>query len=45
MEGVTSSGIGGITKPAISAARKTAQAGKVKAVSLKVKVKLKKKEK
>lgn len=43
MESVTSSGIGGLTKPAISAARKTAQAAKVKQVKLKVKVSIKKK--
>jgi hypothetical protein len=41
--GVTSSGIGGLTRPAIKAATKTAQADKVKAVKLAVKVKLKKK--
>lgn len=41
--GVTSSGIGGLTKPAIKAAAKTAQADKVKAVKLKVKVGIKKK--
>ena len=45
MEGVTSSGIGGIAKPAISTAKKIAQAGKVKAVKVKLKasVKIKKK--
>jgi hypothetical protein len=43
MEGMTSGGLGGLTKPAISAATKTAQADKVKAVSMKVKVKIKKK--
>jgi len=42
-EGVTSSGIGGLAKPVIKAATKASQADKVKAVSLKVKVKLKKK--
>lgn len=45
MEGMTSSGVGSITKPAISAATKVAQADKVKAVKLKVAVKLKKKVK
>ena len=44
-EGVTSSGIGGIAKPAIKAATKTAQAAKVKAVKLKVKGSIKKKQK
>lgn len=39
--GVTSAGVGGLTKPAISAARKTAQADKVKAVSVKIKIKKK----
>lgn len=43
MEGETSSGLGGLVKPAIKAATKTAQANKVKAVSMKVKVKIKKK--
>lgn len=43
MEGMLSNGVGNLTKPAISTARKVAQADKVKAVSLKVKVKLKKK--
>lgn len=41
--GVTSSGIGGLVKPAIKATSKAAQADKVKAASLKVKVKIKKK--
>jgi len=45
MEGVTSGGIGAITRPAIDAATKTAQAGKVKAVKMSVKVKIKKKVK
>jgi hypothetical protein len=45
MEGTTSSGIGSITKPAIDAATKTARAGKVKAVKMSVKVKIKKKVK
>jgi hypothetical protein len=45
VEGVTSSGIGGLTKPVITAATKTAQASKVKKVSMKVKVKIKKSEK
>lgn len=43
MEGLTSSGIGGLVKPAVSAAQKTAKADKVKAVKLKVKVAIKKK--
>lgn len=42
MEGMTSSGVGGITKPAISAATKMAQADKVKKVKMAVKVKIKK---
>ena len=45
MEGMTSSGVGGITKPAISAATKMAQADKVKKVKMSVKVKIKKGEK
>jgi hypothetical protein len=43
VEGMTSAGVGGMVKPAISAATKTAQANKVKAVAVKVKVKIKKK--
>lgn len=43
MQGVTSAGLGSLTKPAISAATKTAQADKVKSVKMSVKVKLKKK--
>lgn len=42
-QGMTSSGLGSLARPAISAARKAAQADKVKSVALKVKVKLKKK--
>ena len=45
MEGMTSSGLGSLVRPAISAARKTAQADKVKSVAMKVKVKIKKKVK
>lgn len=45
MEGITSAGVGGLTKPAISAATKVAQADKVKKVKLAVKVKVKKSEK
>ena len=44
MEGMTSSGVGGLTKPAISAATKVAQASKVKQVKMKVKVSIKKKK-
>jgi len=46
MQGETSAGLGGamprIVKPTIAAAQKTAQAGKVKAVKMAVKVKIKK---
>jgi len=35
-EGVTSSGISGLTKPAIKAATKASQADKVKAISLRL---------
>jgi len=42
-EGVTSSGIGGLAKPAIKAATKASQADKVKAVKVKLAVKIKKK--
>lgn len=45
MQGVTSAGLGALVKPAINAAQKTAQADKVKQVSAKVKVKIKKKVK
>jgi hypothetical protein len=41
--GVTSSGLSGLARPAIKAATKTAQADKVKAVKLKLKVGIKKK--
>ena len=43
MQGVTSGGLGSLVKPAITAATKTAQADKVKAVKVKVGVKIKKK--
>jgi hypothetical protein len=43
MEGVTSAGLSGITRPTIKAASKAAQAEKVKAVKMKVKVSIKKK--
>lgn len=45
MQGVTSGGLGSLVKPAITAATKTAQADKVKAVKVKVGVKIKKKVK
>jgi len=43
MEGMTSSGMQPLVKPAISAATKVAQANKVKQVKAKVKVSIKKK--
>ena len=45
MEGTTSSGISSLTKPVISTARKIAQADKVKAVKVKMKVGVKIKKK
>lgn len=42
---MTSSGLSGLVKPAVSAAQKTARADKVKQVKMKVKVSIKKKEK
>jgi len=44
-EGVTSSGISGLTKPAIKAATKASQAANIKKVKMSVKVKIAKKEK
>lgn len=45
LSSMTSAGVGGLTKPAISAATKVARADKVKQVKMKVKVSIKKKQK